>query len=237
MTSPVKLGKVDQHIKSMMLTYPTLFKSRFAAMKQLFMSNGNGYEWDASGCLVPIFECAYLTAMDYSDLEERTAEIADELAKQPSDGMHTFYSCQKAALTRHLTERKLIEEEIDLYATEHVMGENEQFGIEWMKDFDPRWCAMRDAPFGALDPEWAAAAEEMIKIARTAIWRHLGMYHDDFDRELANEKWLGMYEKLGTILDKLDLTTGSKQRAAKRQEIASRLITGMLAKENDSSAA
>jgi hypothetical protein len=38
----MELNGADQHIKSMMLTYPTIFRSRLAALQQLFMTNGNG---------------------------------------------------------------------------------------------------------------------------------------------------------------------------------------------------
>lgn len=81
------------------------------------------------------------------------------------------------------------------------------------------------APYGALDPEWALAAEETMGIARSAIWRHLGMYHETFNRATADRKWLRIYDQLTVILDKLDLTTGTKQRDAERNEFAMRMIS------------
>ncbi|EMO9521345.1 hypothetical protein RJ634_003892 [Pseudomonas aeruginosa] len=231
MGADVVLSKVDQHIKSMMLTYPTLFRSRLAALQHLFMTNGNGYEWNADGELVRLFESTRKQEMDYSDLEERKREVDRELAANHTGSLGRLFAGRAAALKREFSERRLIEADIDLYAVEHVMGEDQQSGVEWMKHFDPQWCVMRDAPFGALNPEWAAAAEETMQVASSAIWRHLGMYHYSFDRAKADAKWLRVYDQLEQILDKLDLTTGTKKRVAKQNEMAKKMIDEILAEQ------
>lgn len=231
MSAPIDLNEVDQLIKSMMLTYPTLFPSRFEALKHLFMTGGNGYEWNAQGKLACVFDSHHQDKMDYSDLEGRQHEVDQELAKKSEGSMYRLYAARAAALKRELSARKLIEADIDLYATEHVMGENVQYGVEWMKSFDPRRCIMRDAPFEALDLAWALAAEEIMEIARSAIYRHLGMYHESFDRAKANPKWLSIFDQLGQILFKLDTTTGTKDRMAKCNKVAMKIIEEILAEE------
>lgn len=231
MGAEMELNGVDQQIKSMMLTYPTLFRCRLAALKQLFMTNGNGYEWNAEGELVCIFDAPLKQEMDYSDLEDRKQEVDQELAANHTGSLSKLFAGRAAALRREFSERRLIEEDIDLYSVEHVMGEDQKDGVEWMKHFDPQWCVMQDAPFGALNPVWAAAAEETMEIARSAIWRHLGMYHDSFDRAQADPKWLRVYDQIEQILDKLDLTTGTKKRVAKQNEIAKKLIDQLLAEQ------
>ncbi|MGG2576117.1 hypothetical protein ACQYZY_28820 [Pseudomonas aeruginosa] len=231
MSAQVELNEVDQHIKAMMLTYPTLFRSRFSALQHLFMSNGTGYEWNAEGKLACVFDTHHRETMDYSDLEDRQREVDQELASKPTGNIYRLYAGRAAALKREFAVRQLIEADIDLYATEHVMGENTQNGVEWMKHFDPQWCAMRTAPFGAIDLDWALAAEETMEIARSAIYRHLAMYLEGFDRDKADPKWLRIYDQLGSILLKLDDTTGTKQRVAKQNEVAMRIIDEILAEE------
>lgn len=231
MSAQVELNEVDQHIKAMMLNYPTLFRSRLSALQHLFMSNGTGYEWNSEGELACVFDTHHRATMDYSDLEERQHEVDQELAKDAEGSIYRLYASRAAALKREFAVRKLIETDIDLYATEHVMGENTQYGVEWMRNFDPQWCAMRTAPFGAIDLAWALAAEETMEIARSAIYRHLAMYHESFDRDKADPKWLRLYDQLGIILLKLDDTTGTKQRKAKLNELSMKIIDEILVEE------
>ncbi len=235
MSAQVELNEVDQLIKVKMLTYPTLYRSRLAVLKNLFMSN-TGYVWSAAGKLECMFDTHPRETMDYSDLESRQQVVDQELATNPEGSIYRLYAGRAAALKRDFATRRLIEAEIDLYATEHVMGEDNQNGVEWMRHFDPRWCPMRDAPYGALDPVWALAAEETMEIARSAIYRHLGMYHESFNRDKADPKWLGIYDHLGQILYKLDLNTGTKERMARQNELAMQIIDKILAEEKQSAA-
>ena len=222
-----KLNKVDQHIKSLMLTYPGLFKCRMDVLKHLFMVNGNGYEWDDMGCLAQRMsmngEVSALN-MDFSDLEEEQAELDKQVADNPTDALRSYYAAKQARLKRCFAERRIIAEEIDLYAVEHVMREDDKFGVEWLKDFSPNYCVLSDAPFEKLDPEWAAAAEEALMVARNALWRVLGMYSDHFSCERADRALLEKYDEINGLLDKLGVVTNRKAKEVQCDEIADRLI-------------
>lgn len=212
----MQLNKVDQHIKQMMLKYPVIMGSRMDALRQLFLITGNGYDWTADGCLDDGSNAEPVEAMDNSDLDRRQRELEEEEGKYPpSPSLNQMYASRRAQLKRQYAVRRLIESDIDLYAAEHVMGDNDKYGVEWLATFSPAFSAMGNAPYDALDPDWAAAAEETITIARTSIWRHLHMHSPFFDREKADPKWLSLYDELGVILDKLDATTGTKAKKAR----------------------
>lgn len=53
-----------------------------------------------------------------------------------------------------------------------------------------------------------------MSIARSAVWRHLEMYSEHFERETADPHWLSVYDKLEEILAKLAAVTGSRERHA-----------------------
>lgn len=229
MSFKVTLNSVDTHIKGMMLSCPVLFPSRLAVLKHLFMVNGNGYAWNESGELVNGNEQAPCVAMSFTDLYERQEKIARD-----NDPIFAkLNATRQAALRREFSVRRLVEKDIDLYASEHVMGEDLPLGIDWLAHFNPSACVMQDAPYGHLHPEWAAAAEEVFEIARSAIRCHLGMYSPHFKRENASQYWLQIDHQLVTILDKLDQTTGTKAHRARQTEIAKTIIDNLLA-ESDS---
>lgn len=210
----MQLNKVDAEIKQCLLRYPLIFKSRMDVLEHFFMTIGNDYAWDRNGCLVssprePVQE------MCFADLERRRL-VLEELQREGNrrEGMEAFYASQAAQLKRQFAVRHLIADEIDLYAAEHVMGENMSYSTERMRQFDPAFSLVARAPFPALDPQWAAAAEETMSIARSAVWRHLEMYSEHFERETADPHWLSVYDKLEEILAKLAVVTGSRERHA-----------------------
>ncbi|MGO3701160.1 MULTISPECIES: hypothetical protein [Halomonadaceae] len=229
MSFKVTLNSVDEHIKGMMLSCPGLFPNRLAALKHLFMVNGNGYAWNENGELVGGNDQPPCGAMDYTDLYERQEKLARDVATTRDPLFAQLNATRQAAMRRDLSVRKLVEQDIDLYASEHVMGEELQRGVDWLAHFNPRACVMQDAPYGHLHPEWAAAAEEVFEIARSAIRCHLGMYSPHFNRDNASHYWLQIDHQLMEILDKLDQTTGTKAHRARQTEIAKQVIDNLLA--------
>lgn len=210
------MNKVDQLIKQQLMTYPTLYSCRMDVLQKLFMANGNGYEWDAHGCL-SCDELSARTTMDYSDLDKRKEQLDRDIERDGASSPHlaTLYAGRAAALKRLYAERRLIEADIDLYAQHHVMGENYKSGVEWMGNFDLNFCNLSSMPFASIDSDWAAAAEETVKVARNSIWRYLGMHSPFFERDNADPAWLKVHDALGEILDKLDATTGSNALEAR----------------------
>ena len=84
MSFKVTLNSVDEHIKGMMLSCPALFPNRLAALKHLFMVNGNGYAWNENGELVGGNDQPPCGAMDYTDLYERQEKLARNIQSPPA---------------------------------------------------------------------------------------------------------------------------------------------------------
>lgn len=227
----MELTKVDAHIKAMMLRTPGLFGSRMAALAHLFLINGNGYWWDEAGCLQPPREFEPCETMDNRDLDERQSELDAEREADTSGVLDTLYASRAAALKREYAVRALIETDIDLYAAEHVMGEDMRLSIVQIEHFDPRWCVLKDAPYERLDPEWAQAAEESLENVRSTIFRHLGMYSERFSAETADPRWMRIYHGVGEILEKLDPITGRSAQLG-REEAFTDMILAELSVED-----
>lgn len=240
MYNAIKLNKVDEHIKAMMLMYPSIIPSRFAALQQLFLSNGNGYEWNDKGELANRFDPpSHKTpgVMDYSDLDKRREDVEERLEKMcGEDCCAGLYQAWRCRLEHEYMVRRHIEANIDIYATRHVHGEETQYDVARIKHFDPDWCVLSlsySHKFPEMmDKDWALAAEEAMTIARGAIYRELYMYSDNFSREKADPKWLAAYDKIGLILDRLDKFTGTKRRIAEDEKLVSELIAEIKKQES-----
>lgn len=227
----MELTKVDAHIKAMMLRTPGLFGSRMAALAHLFLTNGNGYWWDEAGCLQPPREFEPRETMDNRDLDERQSELDAEREADTSGVLDTLYASRAAALKREYAVRALIEADIELYATKHVMDEDRRLGIVQIEHFAPRWCVMEDAPYERLDPEWAQAAEEAMLVVSSAIFRHLAMYSERFSAETADPRWMRIYHGVGEILEKLDPITGRSAQQAHEKAFTEKLIAEIAAED------
>lgn len=140
-SASLELNKVDRLIKALMLSYPMLYKSRFDVLVQMFLFST--HSWLPDGTLDALQDVPTHDSMRYDDLEERQAQ---ELGRQGQDttGMVTTLNLSRlAALKREFATRRLIESDIDLYASHHVMGEHIQNGMEWLKRFSPAYCSLR----------------------------------------------------------------------------------------------
>lgn len=215
----IVLNEVDLVIKSMMLTYPSIMPSRFAALRQIFLTGGNGMEWE-NGRLVNIFKRERMdTVMDNSDLEERIKKNEEDLAKSPD---RVFYEKYRLMYEREMMIRKHIEANIDIYATEHVMNDDDKHGVEWLKHINPDSIPLRlERDYGAsfpdeMHPDWAEAAEETVRIAIRSLWIELGFPYldkgEELDRSKANPVLLKKYEGFKAILEALDKFTHWKER-------------------------
>jgi hypothetical protein len=121
---------------------------------------------------------------------------------------------RKAKKEFDLLFRKFRENRIDIFASNHVLREDDHYGVEWLRYFSPDWCAMKDAPYASMDKDWAFAAEETFEIIARSIWRFFAMYDDNFNRDKADPELMKMYDQVIGILDKLDKVTGAKAAEA-----------------------
>lgn len=213
------MNKVDQHIKQMMLQYPSIYPNRLACIRQLFLVNGNGYDWDNDGCLVP-WRSPYDRASDrmhYDDIEPNDS-VTSLLGKDSSIGKFHALSDVKERM-----DRQFREEHIDLLCQFHDTYDN--FRYEHLVNFDVAWSAFRDAPYGSIDADWLAVMEETVNkimYSFNIIW---GMHYDNplkgeklpepsmFSR--MPERWQKLYTDMKEVEAKLEAQSGSKARAMK----------------------
>lgn len=228
-----ELNKVDQRIKQMMLQYPSLYPNRIKCLRQLFLTTGNGYEWDDNGCLVlassrrphrPADTAAGLPSppadgkMQYDDLDE-LLNLIEKLYGPASDVQHIAY--QKLTYEKERLDRQFRETHIDLLCQFHDTWDN--FTFPDLKQFDPDWSAFRDAPYGNIDADWLCVMEETvskIKYAFNLIW---SLHLDNPPRgekmpepsmfSRMPERFQKTYTAICEIEDKLEAQSKSKARA------------------------
>lgn len=216
------MNEVNAYIKKMILNYPCIMPSRFHVLKQMFLTNGNGMEW-VDGRLVSIFSENDLlgTKMNNDDLEERIAKNKIELEDCHEFAL-SFHMKYKLRYEREMMERKHIEDNIDVYASEHVVEHPAEYSAEWLKHIDPDWTALSISnPYSNrfpefMLPEWAEAAEEIVRIARQSLYVDIGMHYDNFDETKADQNKLLKYKKFCEILERLDAFTGWKEKEAEK---------------------
>lgn len=219
------MNKVDQHIKRMMLQYPSLFPNRIKCLRQLFLVNGNGYDWDENGCLTDScgsYDNRPEDKMRYDDLDTRNDDLAKILGEDDKvDTLSDIRKFQKLRDVKERLDREFCEQHIDLMCQFHDTWDN--FSYADLQHFDVRWSAFHDAPYGNIDAVWLSAMEETVnklKYAFNLIW----FLH--FDNPLRGEKqpepsmfsrmpekFQKMYTEIQEIEDKLEAQSGSKARA------------------------
>lgn len=229
----IPMNKVDQHVKQALLDYPTLYTSRMAVLASIFLHGIGDLAWGTDGGLHHQYVPRMRTSMDYSDLDKRNAENEAEITKDSAIPdmafMMPLYMSRRAALKREYAVRRLIEEDLDVYATEHVLGENSSSKVDWLAHYYPNAGVMRHIDFDNIDLEWAKAAEEIFTIARDCVWRKLGMYSENYSREWSDPKMLTMYDHFVDVINKLDKATGTKAQAAKNMESVTAILEKVIA--------
>lgn len=229
-TAKPVLNKVDQVVKAVMLTYPVSYKSRMSVLKGIFL-DGGALGFDAEGC-PDMSHFGLLSAeMDFSDLDIQREKAEADLAGDNSPAMATFYAGRAVALKRQYADRELVAAYIDILAVEHTQGEDQPSNASLVVDFRAGANILQDAPFDALDRDWAFAAEEVVTAARDGVARQLGMPFKHFTPERADPRLLQIHGRLTGYLDRLDVITGTKATLASLDELSDTLIAEVLAEK------
>lgn len=222
-------NEVNRRIKQSMLNFPSIMPSRLAVLTQLFLANGNGMDWK-DGRLVDRHPSDVRDTMNFSDLDEREAEVVMEMSSLEGSSMREFLQVRKIGLDRERMVRQHIADNIDLYAANHVMGDDVIYNAEWLRHIDPHWTALSPNNFpNVMRPDWAAAAEEITRIARNSLWRDLGMYSEHFNEGKADPAKLEKYKGFCAILERLDQFTGWKERERHHDALMSDVIAELKA--------
>jgi hypothetical protein len=230
-TTQPTLNKVDQVIKSVMLTYPVPYKSRMAVLKRIFLGS-SGFGWDESGCPNLDYFGPLSSSMDFSDLDEQRLKVEAELLDDTIPGMALLFAGRAVALKRQYADRELVAAYVDILAKEHTQGEDSPTNALMVGNFLVGQNILHNAPFDLMDMEWALAAEEVLTAALQGIVCALGMQFDHYNPERADKRLLQIHRWLTKDLDLLDGVTGKKDKVAAANVIADRLIDEILAEDN-----
>ncbi len=174
MTKPVKMNKVDLHIREMMLTYPLLYSNRQEALIGIFV--GTNYVWvkgeDGKYVIKPVYEFdkKFDGPTDISDLDESDLRFA---------GDDDFHRAIRAQNQLERMQRLFVAENIDLFATVRMTKGRDisyQTLDSWYFDHDTT--VLATAPFGEIDADWLSAIEELLNMLIVAYNQFFGIHAD-----------------------------------------------------------
>jgi hypothetical protein len=209
------MNKVDIQVRAMMNTYPALYPDRLSCLRGLFTTSN--YRWDKKGCLVHAYpEDRDASVMNFSDLDERAAKLAaNEFEAPPSLQAKRVYE-----LKVERTLRQLRADNIDLVASSEILcgGDLSYEQLSYM----PLEYYIGSAPFGKIEADWLAAAEEFIGAVKASYNR---IFHLNYDLPIRGEKapepsmhdrmpenFQRSYAEIREIDDKLEAQSGKRAR-------------------------
>jgi hypothetical protein len=218
------MNKVDLLIKQMMLQYPSIYPTRLSCLRHLFLVNGNGYDWDEAGCLVP-WRMEYDRANDqmyYTDLDrEEKDELFDSVISQSGLKDNPLVAFHKLEKDKERLDRQFREQHIDLFCQCH--GIYDDFKYEDLVNFDVRYSAFNSAPYGHIDSDWLAAMEETVSKMFYTFNQVWGMHYDTplkgdkmpepsmFSR--MPDRWQQIYRSIQKIENKLEAQSKTRERS------------------------
>lgn len=207
---------VSQVVKQIMLTYPNSFKSRMDVLKSIFIDGGCWALNDAGAPDLTSYG-PLATEMHFTDLEQ--------LARPEMSAGQTV------ALKRRFMERRFIEANIDVLASEHCNGEQNPSDDKITANTRLTYSFLEEIEIQLLDRDWALAAEEDIDAALCGLSVKLGRHSPRYKEETADKYLLQTVAHLQGWLDRLDLLTGSKERRAEIERLSDALIEEVLSEE------
>jgi hypothetical protein len=215
------MNKVDLQVRAMMNTYPTLYPDRLSCLRGLF-TTGN-YHWNKKGCLVPAHaDDRDPSVMNFSDLDEREARLTANEFEAPS----SLQAKRAYELKVERTLRQLRADNIDLVASSEILtgGDLTYEQLSYMplsSDYLSK-IYIGGAPFGKIDADWLAAAEEFIGAVKASYNR---IFNLNYDLPIRGEKapepsmhdrmpenFQRSYAEICEIDDKLEAQSGKRAR-------------------------
>jgi hypothetical protein len=166
------MNKVDLQVRAMMNTYPSLYPDRLSCLRGLFTTSN--YRWDKKGCLVLAYPVERdVSVMNFSDLDERAARLAADEFGAPS----SLRAKREYELLVERTLRQLRADNIDLVASSVILtgGDLSYEQLSYM----PLDYYIGNAPFGKIDADWLAAAEEFIGAVKASYNRIFNLHYDN----------------------------------------------------------
>jgi len=212
----IQLNAVSQAVKQIMLTYPNAYKSRMDVLKSIFIEGGCWALNDTGAPDLTSFG-PLATEMDFTDLEQLAGP-------EMSAG-------KTVALKRRFMERRFIDANIDVLASEHCNGEQNPSDDRITANNRLNNSFLEEIDIQLLDRDWALAAEEVIDAALCGLSVKLGRHSPRYNEQAADKHLLQTVAHLQGWMDQLDLLTGSKARRTVLERLSDELIDEILAEE------
>ena len=217
------MNKVDSQIRSMMLSFPSIFPNRLKCLQHLFMGSGNGYRWDSAGCLSSEYD-SYNTTMQYNDLDDalsRASGRTDDISQ-----FHNLKYEEERLLRQHR------EKNIDLYA--QFNGVYDEIDWSTLSRFNVEWSAFRNLPYSTIDDDWLIAAEELLNRIYYAFNRFYTLHWGPEMIAKMPEDFQKTYSDLVKISRLLHAERVARDpEHESREELTIRLVHEMLAEIKD----
>lgn len=212
----IQLSAVSHAVKQIMLTYPNTFKSRMDVLVAIFIG-GSCWALNDSGAPDMTSFGPLATEMGFTDLEQLAGP-------EMSDG-------QAVALKRRFMDRRFVDANIDVLASEHCNGEQHPGDDRITAGNCLSNTFLEEIDIQLLDRDWALAAEEVIDAALSGLSVKLGRHSPHYNEESADKQLLQTVALLEGWMVRLDQLTGSKARRAEIERLSDALIDEILSVE------
>jgi hypothetical protein len=144
---------VDAFVRTAILSYPSLYKSRTDVLHDTLCVPGNGYEWGADGTIVSTFEEPSVWTK-----ETAIAEMEGMLSSSPD----AFRDLFRAEILADIEDCAEIVEQVDTRM--HLHHKVPRFAQQ------SQFALLHTAPEN-VSPEWKQAIKEMRREAKAAGWK------------------------------------------------------------------
>lgn len=213
-------------IKEAMLSYPTIYPTRWSVLEDMFFNGSGAYAWSSEGMIKIYSDSRDVTVMDYSDLDEQDArnnEMMSEEAFSPDTSFGKLILSRRLNLRIKRMQREMIAAEIDLCATTNVGDVFNHVSERILSDTN-KYALIWTAHNHAHDSETLAIIEEVLStIASTLSRRFILKYGENFANEMPSEYRI-VWDAVHTQQDLMDNQTNARARHAKMMEMMSRLM-------------
>jgi hypothetical protein len=205
------MSAVDLHVKHMLLSCPSVFKTRWDCMQHIFLDTlANGWRWSDAGAMY----CNYgdgkpmPESIDLSELQAALTHIQGLEARSKSTEPRPTVS--EVRIGREIHEREYRGAHIDAFVK--MLDDEDIPPLELWELNTLARVPMGMIPDGALDLDWTEAAEAVALKFSAHISSHFRMYEPDFKPATMPERWSRIYKQLDVIIERLDVATGRKAR-------------------------
>ena len=150
---------VTDTVKSMLLGYPALFKSRMDCLVFLFTVDGNGYDWDKTGELVQHIFYGPEKVAEFQDEEEEVQRFWESLPSlmEMKDKYPDMADSTRLRVRKYNNDLKFIQDNINL-----ICNQDDVFSVRHLSNlFLNESSKLLNLPENITD-DWIIAAEAVI---------------------------------------------------------------------------